>query len=49
MLDPTQLSTPNGPVPAIAGQRWRFQLWHRDAISTFTTSNFTNAVSLLFE
>ncbi|MEZ6016970.1 MAG: hypothetical protein R3F49_17765 [Planctomycetota bacterium] len=49
VLDPTQLSTPNGPVPAIAGQRWQFQLWHRDAISTFTTSNFTNAVSLLFE
>jgi hypothetical protein len=32
---------PNGPIAAVVGDRWRFQLWHRDSDSGTPTSNFT--------
>ena len=48
-FDPQQISQPNGPVPAISGSFWQFSLWHRDTVSGSATSNFTNAVSILFE
>lgn len=47
-LDPTMLSQPSGPVPALVGQIWQFQCWHRDSVGGQSTSNFTNAVTMLF-
>ncbi|MEZ6004739.1 MAG: hypothetical protein R3F17_14265 [Planctomycetota bacterium] len=37
-------------VPILAGETWNFQCWHRDfVIGTGSTSNFTDAVSVVFE
>lgn len=47
-IDPTMLQTPTGPVPALVGQFWQFQLWHRDSVGGVAVSNFTNACTLLF-
>jgi hypothetical protein len=47
-LDLTQMPTPTGPVPALAGETWNFQTWHRDAVGGVATSNFTSAVSIMF-
>lgn len=38
----------NPPSAATAGQTWYFQAWFRDAISGNATSNFTDAVAILF-
>ena len=45
-IDPTALRGPGGDVAAMAGQTWNFQAWHREDGGS---SNFTNAISLLFE
>ncbi|MEZ6016051.1 MAG: hypothetical protein R3F49_13105 [Planctomycetota bacterium] len=47
-LDLTQIPTPNGLVSAVIGDTWNFTSWFRDAINGSATSNFTNAVSVVF-
>lgn len=42
------LPQPNGPVVVQPGETWRFQLWYRDALLGFPTSNFTDAVAVSF-
>jgi hypothetical protein len=44
-----QHPTPNGFVVVQAGQTWNFQCWHRDAVGGVPTSNFTDAVSVVFQ
>ena len=44
-VDLTNLPRSSGPEPALAGQTWYFQLWHRDG----SASNFTNALEILFQ
>lgn len=46
-VDPTAIATPTGNVSAMAGERWSFQAWHRDA-DPLPTSNFTNAITITF-
>jgi hypothetical protein len=46
-LDLGALPTPTGPAPALAGQTWSFQCWHRDA-NPGPTSNFSDAVAVTF-
>lgn len=48
VVDPTNLPTPSGTEAAMAGTFRQFQLWHRDVDGGIGTSNFTNAVSVLF-
>ncbi len=48
-VDPQNLSTATGTTAAMAGQIWNFQAWHRDSVGGSPTSNFTNAVTILFE
>jgi hypothetical protein len=38
----------NPPTAASAGQTWYFQAWFRDSIGGSATSNFTDAVAILF-
>ena len=40
---------PSGSVPVLPGQTWTFQTWHRDTIAGNATSNFSNAVEILFQ
>ena len=47
-LDLTQVPTPTGPVPALAGETRFFQAWYRDANPT-NTSNFTSALEVQFQ
>lgn len=47
-LDLAALSQPGGPVAAMAGETWRFQCWHRDAVLGFPGSNFSSAVEVTF-
>ena len=44
----TALPLPTGSVPALAGETWHFQCWHRDSVGGAATSNFTDGVSLTF-
>ena len=39
---------PNGAVAAQVGGTWSFQAWFRDA-NPSTTSNFTDAIAVIFE
>jgi hypothetical protein len=48
-IDLTSLPQPAGAVAAVAGETWRFQAWHRDAVSGVPTSNFTNGLELTFQ
>jgi hypothetical protein len=49
LLNLTQHPTATGLVSVTAGQTWNFQAWHRDTTAGGgTTSNFTNATSVLF-
>jgi hypothetical protein len=50
-IDPTVISQPTGPVPALSGQTWFFQAWHRDVPfgGGAATSNFTNAAGVPFQ
>ena len=36
--------TPTGPVSVGVGERWHYQLWHRDTQAGAVTSNFTDGV-----
>ncbi|MEM6673930.1 MAG: hypothetical protein AAF726_13885 [Planctomycetota bacterium] len=47
-IDPNDIAQPTGSVSAIAGETWYFQSWHRDAVGGSATSNFTNAVGVVF-
>jgi hypothetical protein len=47
-IDPTALPQPTGSVAALPGQTWNFQLWHRDSVGGFSTSNFTNGCAVTF-
>ncbi|MEM9380530.1 MAG: hypothetical protein AAGB93_11325 [Planctomycetota bacterium] len=47
-IDLTQVPTPNGLVPVVAGETWNFQGWHRDSSPSGPTSNFTDGLSILF-
>lgn len=49
-LDPTAIPQPTGSVPALAGQVWFFQAWHRDVRPGGgpPTSNFTNVAGVPF-
>ncbi len=44
-LDLGALPQPNGPVAAVVGETWNFQLWHRDLMPG-PVSNFTNALAV---
>ncbi|QDV07540.1 hypothetical protein Poly30_30660 [Planctomycetes bacterium Poly30] len=44
-----QIPTGTVIVPALPGQTWNFQAWHRDAVGGMTTSNFTDGLSLTFQ
>lgn len=48
-FSPQQLPQPDGAIAALPGEFWQFTLWHRDSVGGVATSNFTNAVSILFE
>ena len=48
-LDLNQMPTPNGLIPALAGSVWNFQAWFRDSSPTGATSNFTDAVGVVFQ
>jgi len=48
-IDVDTLMIPLGPpAPILAGQTWNFTTWYRDT-NPGSTSNFTDAVSILFE
>jgi len=47
-VDLKVLPRPGGPHSVIAGETWNFQCWFRDNHAG-STSNFTDAVSVLFE
>jgi len=47
-LDLTQVPQPTGFVSISAGETWRFQAWHRDAVGGSATSNFTNGLEVSF-
>ncbi|MEZ6015124.1 MAG: M12 family metallo-peptidase [Planctomycetota bacterium] len=48
-VDLTSLPQPNAPVVVLPGETWRFQLWYRDSLLGVPTSNFTDAVGILFQ
>ena len=48
-IDVTALPQGNGPAPAVPGSNFQWQLWYRDLSGGVPTSNFTNAVTILFE
>ena len=37
-----------GFVPAMSGETWRFQAWHRDTVQGAATSNLTDGLELVF-
>lgn len=47
-VDTTAIQQPNGTVPALPGETWNFQCWHRDLNPT-ATSNFTRGFSVTFQ
>lgn len=47
-IDLTQHPTPTGLVSVAPGETWNFQAWHRDSVSGVATSNFTDAVEVVF-
>lgn len=50
-INPAAISQPTGAVPAMSGQTWFFQAWHRDVPpgGGAPTSNFTNAAGIPFQ
>ncbi len=48
VVDPTAIPTVGGTVPAMAGDYFVFQFWHRDVAGGAATYNFTNASQLYF-
>ena len=50
VADLSALPQPNGPVAALPGETWNFQLWHRDSTAIGSaTSNFTQGLSVTFQ
>jgi len=47
-LDLNSHPVPTGVVPVMAGETWHFQAWFRDVILGSQTSNFTDALSVVF-
>lgn len=47
-MDPASIPSPTGSFAAMAGQFYQWQLWHRDSLGGAATSNYTNAVTILF-
>ncbi|MEM9378503.1 MAG: hypothetical protein AAGB93_01045 [Planctomycetota bacterium] len=47
-LDLTQTPSPTGFVSIMAGDTYNFQAWHRDLFNGAPTSNFTDAIEILF-
>ncbi|MEM8711509.1 MAG: hypothetical protein AAGG01_11190, partial [Planctomycetota bacterium] len=45
-VDLQRIPRPIGTVSAMAGETWNFQVWHRDHVSGFPTSNFSGAVAV---
>jgi len=41
--------TPTGPVAVTPGERWHYQLWHRDFLAGAVTSNFTDGVRIDYQ
>lgn len=48
-IDPTNIPQGIGTFAAAPGQIYQWQVWHRDVNGGGATSNFTNAVTILFE
>ncbi|MEM6674214.1 MAG: hypothetical protein AAF726_15320 [Planctomycetota bacterium] len=48
-VDPQAIPGPTGTNAVVIGDRWNFQSWHRDTAGGSATSNFTNAVRIVFE
>ncbi|QDV05865.1 hypothetical protein Poly30_13680 [Planctomycetes bacterium Poly30] len=48
MIDLATIPQPTGSVPAMVGESWSFQAWHRDAVLGIPTSNFTDGVRVTF-
>ena len=46
--DLTMFPLPGGPIAVMAGETRNFQYWTRDVIATGSTSNFSSAVSVMF-
>jgi hypothetical protein len=47
-IDLDRMPMPGGPTPALAGETWNFQAWHRDVGPAGATSNFTSGHSVTF-
>ncbi len=47
-VDLDMVRTPTGNTPVFAGETRYFQAWHRDTVAGTQTSNFTDAVEVLF-
>ncbi len=47
-LDLAAHPTPAGTVAVQPGETWRFQAWYRDSLLGIPTSNFTDALEVLF-
>ena len=48
-MDNTQVPQPTGFVGVTAGETWNFQSWYRDQLLGFPSSNFTEAIEILFQ
>lgn len=48
VVDLSALPTITGPAPAMAGEQWNFQFWHRDD-PAFSNSNATAAVTVILD
>jgi hypothetical protein len=47
-VDLTAIPQPNGNVVVQPGETWNFQLWFRDSVLGFATSNFTDGYTITF-
>ncbi len=48
-VDLTAIPQPNGNVAVLPGQTWNFQLWYRDSVLGFPTSNFSDGYTITFQ
>jgi len=48
-VDLTAVPQPNGNVAVQPGETWNFQLWYRDSVLGFATSNFTDGYTITFQ
>lgn len=47
-VDLDAFPSPTGTIAVSAGESWNFQCWFRDSFGGMATSNFTNAVNIVF-